>query len=222
MLRSILVAAALLATGTFSAHAQSGLTANQLASPWPGGAGARDNNPTVSARAAGYATGTATYRARVTLERRGATRAEAESAIDRAIAETIAIGGVEIRLNRKEVASILGEPSDAPANFVEQATIEVEARNRKAITDWTSKLSAGSPATTQTPVLTERMNDGDPAWDLATRNAMAAAERDARIAADASGGDLGRLVGVWVERVGVFDGAAHVLVTAEYLIARRR
>lgn len=222
MLRAIVAAAALLAVGTFSAHAQSGLTTNQLMSPWPGGAGSRDSSPTVSARAAGFATGTATYRARVMLERRGATRPEAEAAIDRAIAEVIAIGGVEVRLNRREVARIVTEPSATPAFFVEQATIEVEARNRKAITDWTSKLPAGIPVTAQTPVLTERMNDGDPAWDLAARNAMAAAERDARIAADASGGDLGRLVGVWVERVGVADGSAQVLVTAEYLIARRR
>ena len=222
MLRSTIVAAALFAVGAVSAHAQSGLTTSQLASPWPGGAGARDSSPTVSARAAGFATGTASYRTRVTLERRGVTRADAETAIDRAIAEVIAIGGVEVRLNRREVATIAAERSDAPGRFAEQATIEVEARTRKAITDWTSKLPAGSPATAQTPVLFEQMNDGDPAWDLAARNAMAAAERDARIAADASGGQLGRLVGVWVERVGVLDGAAHVLVTVEYVIARRR
>lgn len=219
MPRSAMVAAALIAAATASANAQSGLSPAQLSSPWPGGAGARDSSPTVSARASGFATGTATYRVRVTLERRGATRAEAESGIERAVADAIAIGGVEVRLNRREGGRLVDE---SDGQYSEQATIEVEGRTRKAVTDWTSKLSGGSLPVSMTPVFSERMSDNDPAWDLAARNAMAAAERDARIAAEASGGDLGRLVGVWVERIGVFDGAAHVLITAEYQIGRRR
>jgi len=215
MIRTIAVAVAMLAA-VASASAQ---TPTQIAAPWPGGAGARESSPSVSARAIGSATGNVTYRGRVTLERRGNTRDDAANAIERAIAEVIAIGGVEVRANRRDAASF---SATAPA-YVEQATIEVDARTRKAITDWAAKIPA-APANSgaQTPIIVERMADADPAWDLAMRNGMAAAERDARIAADASGGELGRLVGAWVERIGVSDGSAQMQVTAEYLIARRR
>jgi hypothetical protein len=211
MIRSIAVAVAMFAA-VASANAQTG-------APWPGGAGARDSSPSVSARAIGYAVGNVTYRGRITLERRGSTRDDAANAIERAVSEVIAIGGVEVRINRREASSF---STTAPA-YVEQATIEVDARTRKAITDWAARIPA-VPANSgpQAPIITERMGDADPAWDLAMRNGMSAAERDARIAADASGGELGRLVGVWAERLGVLDGAAQIQVTAEYLIGRRR
>jgi hypothetical protein len=49
------------------------------------------------------------------------------------------------------------------------------------------------------------------------------AERDARNAAAAAGGELGRLKGMWVDRQSfVTDGNAQVTVTAEYEINRPR
>ncbi len=189
MVRTIAIVALILAAGAAAAHAQT-------ASPWPGGARARDSSQSVSARAIGVATGTASYRGRVTLQRNGATRAEAEASIERAISEVVAIGGVE-------------------------------ARNRRAITDWAGKIQPSPSIQPQmvdtSPAIIERLSDADPAWELAARNALSAAERDARIAAEASGGELGRLVGVWTERLtNIVDGNAQVQATAEYLIGRRR
>jgi hypothetical protein len=220
MIRTIAIVATILTTGAAGAHAQT-------ASPWPGGAGARDSSLSVSARAIGVATGTASYRGRVTLRRHGATRAEAEAAIERAISEVVAIGGVEVRSSRREIGRAVIEEPQSPPVFIEEATIEVEARNRKAITDWAGKIqpspSTQSQMSDTSPAIIERLSDADPAWELAARNALAAAERDARIAAEASGGELGRLVGLWTERLAnVVDGNAQVQVTAEYLIGRRR
>src|SRR5262245_38602047 len=103
MIRSLVIIAAILVSGTASAQAPT--------SPWPAGAGFnREDGPTVSARATGTATGTALYRGRITVQRRGATREEAVAAMDKVVEEMKAIGGLEIRAMRRDMRTMM-EPA---------------------------------------------------------------------------------------------------------------
>jgi hypothetical protein len=227
MIRSLVMVAAIFATGAASAQQPVG---NAPVSPWPAGAGAnRGDTATVSARATGTAAGTATYRGR----------------LDRVIEEIRGIGGVNLLSIRRD-GRIVMEPAQmqpsTPSNplpaipprgqmvqaYMETATVEVEASTRKAIQDWAAKVPP-QPATGQSqtyliqPIITERLAEDDPAWAQAARNGLLAAERDARNVAAAAGGELGRLVGIWTERQPyVVDGNAQVNVTAEYQINRPR
>jgi hypothetical protein len=243
MIRSLVMVAAIFAAGAASAQQPVG---NAPMSPWPAGAGAnRGDTATVSARATGTAAGMATYRGRLNVQRRGATREEAGATLDRIVEEIRGIGGVNVLSIRRD-GRIVMEPAQmlpsTPSNplpaipprgqmvqaHMETATVEVEASTRKAIQDWAAKVPP-QPATGQSqtylmqPIITERLAEDDPAWAQASRNGLLAAERDARNAAAAAGGELGRLVGMWTERQPyVVDGNAQVTVTAEYQINRPR
>jgi hypothetical protein len=245
MIRSLVMIAAILAAGTASAQQP---VSNAPMSPWPPGAGSnRGDAPTVSARAIGLAPGTPIYRGRINVQRRGATREEANAAAEKAMEDIRAIGGVDIRIVRRDGSRTAFEPvqmqPSTPSNplpaipprgqtvqvFIETTSIEAEARTRQAIVEWAARVppspwsSPTMPAYQAPPVITERMPEDDPAWAQATRNGLLAAERDARNAATAAGGELGRLVGMWVDRQSfVMDGAAQVTVTAEYEIVRPR
>lgn len=242
MIRTLVMVAAILFAGAASAQQPGPMSA------WPPGAGSsRSDAPTVSSRAIGLAPGTPTYRGRLNVQRRGATREEASAAMEKAIADFRAIGGVDLRNVRRDGTRTQMEPAQmqpsTPSNplpaipprgqmvpvIVETASIEVEAKTRQAIFDWASQAPSppsaapNTPVYQQPPIITERTPDDDPAWALATRNALLAAERDARMAATAAGGELGRLVGMWVERLPyAVEGNAQVTVTAEYEIARPR
>lgn len=239
MIRSLVIIAAFVVAGTAMAQAPT--------SPWPAGAGVnREDGPTVSARATGTATGTALYRGRITVQRRGATRDDAAVAMDKAVEEMRAIGGVEIRSMRRDIRTVMEPPQMQPstpsnplpaipprgqmvAAFMEVASVDVEAPTRKAIQDWSSKIppmpAAGNQMQPYLPQasITERLAEDDPAWQQATRNGLLAAERNARDAATAAGGELGRLLGMWTERLNfVTDGVAQVTVTAEYQVVKPR
>jgi hypothetical protein len=242
MIRSLLMIAAVFAAGAASAQ-QPG---NMPMSPWPAGAGAnRGDTATVSARATGAAAGAPSFRGRLNVQRRGATREEAVAALDKVVDEIRSMGGVDVRSVRRD-GRIIMEPAQmqpsTPSNplpaipprgqmvqaYMETAVVEVEAPTRKAIQDWAAKIPP-QPSTNQMqvyaaqPIITERLADDDPAWAQAARNGLLAAERDARNAAAAAGGELGRLVGMWTERLSyVVDGNAQVVVTAEYQINRPR
>lgn len=248
MIRSLVMVAAILAAGTASAQQPASNMPTAPMSPWPPGAGSsRGDAATVSARAIGLASGAPTYRGRLTVQRRGATREEANAAMEKAIEDIRAIGGVDLRVIRRDGSRTQMEPAQmqpsTPSNplpaipgrgqmvpvFIETASFEVETRVRQAIFEWASRVplppSSGStmPAFQPTPIVTERIPDDDPAWAQATRNGLLAAERDARNAATVAGGELGRLVGMWVDRQSfVMDGNAQITVTAEYEIARPR
>lgn len=246
MIRKLLFIAALAAAIPANAQVQVGAP-YQPSSAWPPGAGAgldRDT-PTVSARATGSALGASIYRGRVTLSRRNADKSAATSALDSLVEQVKVISGVDVRTLRREAPRTMLEPAQmqpsTPGNplpaipqrgqmntvWMESVTIEVEAATRNAIYEWAAKIPPTPPMSTQQaptpvyPIVTERLLETDPAWAQAARNAIAAAERDARLAAEASGGELGRLVGLWTERLGyVTDGQAQVSVTAEYQIAK--
>jgi hypothetical protein len=216
---------------------------------WPPGAGTgRTEGPTVSARGTGKAAGVPIFRGRIFISRRDPDRDKAVAALDVLIDDIRAIGGVDVKLVRREPSRTMMEQPLVNSNYtpgqplptipsrgqmtqvwMEQASIEVEAPTRKAISDWAAKIPPTPPAnanqqpTMVYPNITERVDDNDPAWAQAMRNALALAERDARSAATAAGGELGRLTGVWTERLSfVQDGMLQVTVTAEYLIAKPR
>jgi Protein of unknown function (DUF541) len=242
MIRSLVMIAAILATGTAWAQQPGAMPI----SPGPPGAGAsRGDTATVSARAIGMAPGAPSFRGRINVQRRGATREEAVAALDKVVEEIRSMGGIDTRSVKRDGRTVMEPPQmqpSTPANplpaipprgqmvqaYMETATFEVEASTRKAIQDWAAKIPP-QPVNNQTQVypvqslITERLTDDDPAWAQATRNGLLAAERDARNAAAAAGGELGRLVGMWTERQGyVVDGNAQVTVTAEYQINRPR
>ena len=253
MIRSLVMIAAILTAGT--AAAQLPVTVDgpngMPMSPWPPGAGSGrgGDTATVSARATGAAVSSAPmYRGRLNVQRRGATREDAEAALEKVLTEARAIGGVELHTVRRDGSRTIMEPAQmqpsTPANplpaipqrgqmvqvHIDTATMEVESPVRRAILDWASRVppppqtNPNMPAFQPTPYITERIPDDDPAWAQATRNGLLAAERDARNAAAAAGGELGKLVGVWTERQAAYvvDGKALVMVTAEYQISRPR
>jgi hypothetical protein len=243
MIRSLVVIAAILGAGTASAQQPGGMPI----SPWPPGAGAnRGDIATVSARATGLAPGAPSFRGRINVQRRGANRQEAVATLDKVVEDIRSMGGIDIRSIKRDGRTVMEPPQmqpSTPANplpaipprgqmvqaYMETATVEVEASTRKAVQDWAAKIPPQPANNNQTqvypvqPLITERLTDDDPAWAQATRNALLAAERDARNAAAAAGGELGRLVGMWTERQAyVVDGNAQVVVTAEYQISRPR
>jgi hypothetical protein len=249
-LAALFIAMSAIGAGAVSAQTSDflyGINPQSLA--WPPGAGTgRTEGPTVSARGTGKAAGSPIYRGRVFLSRRDPDREKAVATLDALIEEIGAFGGVDIKLTRREPSRTMMEqplvnPSYTPGQplpaipprgqmtqvWMEQVSIEVEAPTRKAISDWAAKIPPTPPVNANQqpmmvyPNITERVDEDDPAWAQATRNALALAERDARIAAIAAGGELGRLTGVWTERLSfVQDGAVQVSVTAEYLIAKPR
>jgi hypothetical protein len=243
MIRRLLMVAAILAAGTAGAQQPVG---NMPMSPWPAGAGSnRGDTATVSARATGMAAGTPTFRGRINVQRRGATRDEAVAALDKVVEEIRPTAGLDIRSIRRDGRIVMEPPQmqpSTPANplpaipprgqmvqaYMETAMVEVEASTRKVIQDWAAKIPPPPASNNQQaylvqPIISDRLADDDPAWTQATRNALLAAERDARNAAAAAGGELGKLVGMWTERqTYVVDGNAQVVVTAEYQINRPR
>jgi hypothetical protein len=193
----------------------------------------REIDPTLTVRARGTAPAKTRVTVRYTLTRSAEAKEAAAAALDEAIAAIKAAPG-EVRVesiirDADQTAPIFAprapdpnqEAAPAKLRWTARANLRLDAPSRNAVNAWVTRFGqraapGEAPVFNPPPNFTERADDEDPAWGVATRAALAKAEAQAKDAAAAANVQLGPMLRLFVDREAVVEGQVNVRVSVEY------